>query len=154
MKALRLAAMLLIAVAVIPAGVYAQKADEGEAPRKVVPPTPRQQEKIFPTGTSWVAISLSGRPFGSERPSFSLDAQFRGRGFGGCNNYSATVYPLRNQTLAVGPIALTKRKCPGNANASEQSFLLALRSAQKWDIIGSTLIMQTGHGELRFNRSL
>ncbi|MEN3930212.1 META domain-containing protein [Microvirga sp. W0021] len=153
MKALRLAVLIAAATA-ISTSAFAQGANEGR--RKVVPPTPKQQEKIFPTGTSWTAVSLSGRPIpsGVERPSFSLDSQFRARGFGGCNTYSATVYPLRNQTLAVGPIALTKRKCPGNLNAAEQNFLGALRSAQKWDIIGSTLIMKTGHGDLRFQRSL
>jgi Heat shock protein len=153
MKALRLA-VLLIAAAAAPVGAYAQQANEGNAQRRVTPPVPRQQEKVFPTGTSWVAVSLNGRPFSGDRPSFSIDAQFRARGFGGCNNYSATAYPLRQQTLAVGPIALTKRKCSGNANAVEQSFLMALRTARQWDTAGSTLIIRTEQGELRFNRSL
>ncbi len=151
MKALRLA-MLFVAATALSTGAYAQQASEG-SPRKVAPPIPRQVEKVFPVGVSWVAVSLGGKTFSGDRPTFNLDSQFRGRGFGGCNTYSATVYPLRNQTLAVGPIALTKRQCPGG-NAMEQSFLMALRSAQKWDIVGSTLIMQTGNGELRFNRSL
>lgn len=154
MKALRLA-MLLIAATAISTGANAQQQDAQAAPQKVVPPTPRQQEKIFPVGTTWVAVSLNGKAFpGNDRPSLSIDNQFRARGFGGCNSYSATAYPLRNQTLAVGPIAITKRKCAGNANALETAFLTALRSAQRWDIVGANMTMQTGNGILRFSRSL
>ncbi len=67
-------------------------------------PQPGQQDKIFPLGSSWVAVSLNGKAFGGERPTFSLDDQLRARGFGGCNNYSATAYPLREQGMAVGPV--------------------------------------------------
>ena len=38
--------------------------------------------------------------------------------------------------------------------ASEQAFLVALRTAGKWDINGPTLIIKTQNGELRFERSL
>ena len=91
-------------------------------------PQPGQQDKIFPLGSSWVAVSLNGRAFGGERPTFSLDDQLRARGFGGCNNYSATTYPLREQGMAVGPFALTKKSCDKAAMASEQAFLVALRT--------------------------
>ena len=40
-------------------------------------PQPGQQDKIFPLGSSWVAVSLNGKPFGGDRPSFSLDDQLR-----------------------------------------------------------------------------
>ena len=38
--------------------------------------------------------------------------------------------------------------------ATEQAFLVALRTAAKWDIQGSALIIKTQNGELRFERSL
>ena len=44
-------------------------------PRRWTPvPQPRQREKIFPLGASWTAVSLNGKPFGGERPSFSSTA--------------------------------------------------------------------------------
>ena len=158
MNALRLAA-LLAAFAAVPAA-YAQSPTVIGRPvgptrgvdNKV--PQPGQQDKIFPLGSSWVAVSLNGRAFGGERPTFSLDDQLRARGFGGCNNYSATAYPLREQSIAVGPFALTKKSCDKGAMAAEQTFLVALRTAAKWDIIGSTLVIKTHNGELRFERSL
>jgi heat shock protein HslJ len=114
----------------------------------------RHFDKPFPTGMNWVAVSLNGKAFGGERPTFSLDDQLRARGFGGCNNYSATTYPLREQGMAVGPFALTKKSCDKAAMASEQAFLVALRTAAKWDINGPTLIIKTQNGELKFERSL
>lgn len=134
--------------------VSAAQAQNAKPQQQVVPPKPRQQDKIFPLGATWVAVSINGRAYSGDRPSFTLSPQFRATGFGGCNNYSATAYPLREQTLAVGPFALTKKSCPGGAMAAEQQFLVALRSSQKWDQQGSTLIIRTGNGELRFERAL
>jgi len=117
-------------------------------------PQPGQQDKIFPLGSSWIAVSLNGKPFGGDRPSFKLDVQLRASGFGGCNTYSATAYPLREQGLAVGPFALTKRSCDKAAMATEQAFLVALRTSAKWDVNGSTLTIRSQNGELRFERAL
>ncbi|MCG7392229.1 META domain-containing protein [Microvirga sp. ACRRW] len=118
-------------------------------------PQPGAQGKVFPLGSSWVAQSLNGKPFGGiERPSFKLDDQLRATGFSGCNNYSTTAYPLREQGLAVAPFALTKKTCDKAAMATEQSFLMALRTSGKWDIQGRTLIIKSQNGELRFERSL
>jgi heat shock protein HslJ len=158
MNALRLAA-LLAAFAAVPAA-YAQSSTvigRPAGPTRGVDtkvPQPGQQDKIFPLGSTWVAVSLNGKAFSGERPTFALDDQLRARGFGGCNNYSATTYPLREQSLAVGPFALTKKACDKSAMASEQAFLVALRTAAKWDIVGSTLTIKTQNGELKFERSL
>jgi heat shock protein HslJ len=117
-------------------------------------PQPGERDKIFPLDSSWIAVSLNGKPFTGERPSFRLDNQLRASGFGGCNTFTATAYPLREQGLAVGPFALTKKSCDKSAMAIEQAFLVALRTSAKWDIKGSTLIIQTQNGELRFERAL
>jgi heat shock protein HslJ len=36
----------------------------------------------------------------------------------------------------------------------EEAFLVALRTAAKWDLQGSTLIVHSQNGELRFERAL
>ncbi len=151
MIALRPAA-LLIALAIAPVA-HAQTAAHPVAPAPGNVPQPRQ-EKIFPLGATWIAVSLNGKPFGGDRPSFSLDQQFRAKGFAGCNTYAATAHPLREQNLAVGPFALTKKACDKSVMASEQAFLVALRTAGKWDQDGSTLVIKTQTGELRFERAL
>jgi heat shock protein HslJ len=121
--------------------------DKGEAPAPRI-------DKVFPTKASWVAISLNGKPFSGDRPSFVLDEQFRMRGFSGCNTFSATAYPLRQQGLAVGPFALTKKACDTGLMASERAFLTALRGAARWDSDGKELVVKGTAGELKFERVL
>lgn len=117
-------------------------------------PQPLERDKIFPLGSAWTAVSLNGKPFTGERPSFKLDTQLRATGFAGCNTYSTTAYPLRDQGMAVAPFALTKRSCDKASMALEQAFLMALRTSGKWDIQGRNLIIKSQAGELRFERTL
>jgi heat shock protein HslJ len=158
MNALRLAA-LLASLATVSA---AQAQTAGTYGRPIGPtrqvdnkvPQPGEREDMFPLNASWTAVSLNGKPFGGDRPSFRLDDQLRATGFGGCNTYSATAYPLRQQGLAVGPFALTKKTCDKAAMASEQAFLVALRTSAKWEVKGPVLTIRTQNGELRFERAL
>lgn len=158
MNALRLAALLAIFATV--SAAHAQSAStlgRPAGPTRQVDnkvPQPLERDKVFPLGASWVAVSLNGKPFTGDRPSFRLDDQLRASGFGGCNSYTATAYPLREQGLAVGPFALTKRSCDKAAQAIEQAFLVALRTSAKWDIQGRNLIIRTQNGELRFERAI
>jgi heat shock protein HslJ len=110
------------------------------------------REKDFPTRNSWALVRMNGKPVNGERPSFTLDKQFRVRGFGGCNTFSAVAYPLRQQTFAVGPIAMTRKGCDPALMASEKSFLTSLRTSQKWDLDNGDLVIKTQAGELRFQR--
>ena len=113
------------------------------------------QDKKFPIGAAWIAVSLNGKSYGgTERPSFRLDDQFRVQGFGGCNTFSTSAFPMREQGFAVGPLALTKRECDKGRMAAELAFLTALRTAAKWDSQIGTLIIKGPNGELRFERSL
>jgi heat shock protein HslJ len=93
-------------------------------------PQPRQ-DKQFPVGTAWSLQSIGGKPVSGERPSLTVDDQLRGKGFGGCNTFSATMYPLREQGFAVGPVAVTRRACETGVMGTERAFLVALRNAQR-----------------------
>ena len=118
-------------------------------------PGAKAQEKTFPLGATWTAVSLNGKPYnGSDRPTFIIDSQYRARGYGGCNTFTATAFPLREQHLAVGPLALTKKSCDKALAAAEQAFLVALRTSGAWDLVGSQLVIRTQNGELRFDRAL
>ena len=133
----------------------AGRAQDGQKQQGQGQAVPQKEEKKFPLGQSWIAVSLNGKSYaGTERPTFRLDEQFRVHGFGGCNTFSATAYPLREQGLAVGPIAMTKRSCDKGVMASEMQFLTALRTSAKWETVVGTLVVKTQNGELRFERSL
>jgi heat shock protein HslJ len=148
MTALRIAALLTVLF--IGTAANAQQAARGQP----LVPQRRQQDKVFPLGSSWIAVSLDGKPYAGDRPSFTVNQQFRATGFSGCNTFSATAIPLREQGLAVGPFALTKKSCGKDVMAREQGFLVALRTAAKWQQQGSTLVLQSPNGELRFERAL
>jgi heat shock protein HslJ len=136
-------------------GKAGRRGGEGQPQQGQGEKPPTKEEKKFPLGQAWIAVSLNGKVFGgNERPTFRLDDQFRVHGFGGCNTFSATAYPLREQGLAVGPIAMTKRSCDKGLMASEMQFLTALRTSAKWDTVIGTLVIKSQNGELRFERSL
>ena len=116
---------------------------------------PQREEKRFPLGHSWIATSFNGKPYtGSERPTFTLDDRFRLRGFAGCNTFSATAFPLRQQGIAVGPLAITKRSCERDVMAAETAFLSALRTSAQWDTVVGSLVIKGPNGEMKFERSL
>jgi heat shock protein HslJ len=165
MYVLRLAA--LAAVLVTATAAQAQQGAAGPRPQGAAPAAPAaqgapaaanvpkpRQEKVFDLDAQWVAVSLNGRAFSGDRPSFSIDKQYRARGFGGCRVFAATAYPLREQRLAVGPIALTKKTCDQAIMQQENTFLVAFRTSAQWDQQGSTLIIRTQNGELRFERAI
>ena len=152
------AAMAVVAVLVGTTAADSQgmRRRGSESDTKAQAPKPGQkEEKRFPLDQAWIAVSLNGKPFsGSERPTFTLDGQFRVRGFGGCNSFSATAYPLKEQGIAVGPLALTRRNCDKGVAALEQSYLMALRTSAKWDTVVGSLTMKGPNGELKFERAL
>lgn len=158
MRSVRLAVLLLgtvVAASSAQAQLGATRRGNQDQQQKGDVKPMQKEEKKFPLGQSWIAVSLNGKPFnGTERPTFTLDEQFRVRGYGGCNTFSTTAFPLREQGLAVGPLAITKRSCEAGLMASEKAFLTALRTAAKWDTQVGTLVVRGANGEVKFERAL
>lgn len=113
-----------------------------------------KQDKTFPLGASWTATSLNGKAISSRRITLMVDHNLRGTGFGGCNTFSAAAYPLRDQGIAVGPLAMTKRACDKGVQDFERSYLTALRGARKWDLVAGRLIIKGVAGEIHFDRGI
>ncbi|MEI6574088.1 MAG: META domain-containing protein [Alphaproteobacteria bacterium] len=112
------------------------------------------QPKQFPVGVQWVLVSLNGKSVGLNQPTLQLDAQLRMRGFSGCNTFSAVAYPLKNQGLAVGPLALTRKECAKAEMDLEKAYLLGLRTTGKWEERDGSLLLVGQAGELKFDRAL
>jgi heat shock protein HslJ len=147
MKAFRVAAICLFAA--VPFAVSVGQAQQADS--RVPQPI---REKSFPLGVTYNVVSLNGRALPGESPSVLLDENYRLRGFAGCNNYSAIAYPQQQQGIAVGPFALTKRSCERAVMNSEQAFLVALRTAARWDTEGHTMTISGPNGEIRLERAL
>ena len=113
-----------------------------------------QPEKQFPLKTFWILKQFNGKPVNpGDPPTLTLDDTFRGTGFGGCNTWSATVYPQRGQRLGVGPMAVTRKACEPGRMALERGFLSAVHAAPAWDVVDGDLVLKSRAGSLLFSRS-
>ena len=120
-------------------------------PPKPMPP----QQKNFPVDQTWQLKELNGKPVPVEIDvSLKIDSALRGSGFTGCNSYSATMYPIKDQHLAVGPFALTKKKCDKDVMEVEFGFLSALLASPVWDLVNGELVIKGPRGAMRLARSL
>lgn len=125
-----------------------------QAPQEGQDAPPAKVEKSFPLGNSWTLIQFNGKPASDKRATLQVDANLRGTGFSGCNTFSATAYPLRQQGFAVGPIAVTRRACDKGLMDFEKAYLLSLRTARNWDLVAGRLVVKTGNGEMVFDRGI
>ena len=142
--------MMALASIIFTAPLVAQEQPPAGKSGGLIPMQPKQ----FPVGVQWVLVSLNGKSVGFNQPTLQLDAQLRMRGFGGCNTFSAVAYPMKNQGLAVGPIALTRKECDKAEMELEKAYLLALRTAGKWEERDGGLTLLGQSGELKFERAL
>jgi heat shock protein HslJ len=117
---------------------------------------PAGNEKAFPFNVTWVLQAIDEKPLvGVDAPSFSIDTTLRARGFGGCNTFSMAYYPMKQQTLASGAIAMTHRTCSPAAAALERTVLVAMHSQPKWDVRSDgDLVLTVGRTSLRFRRGV
>ena len=125
--------------------------EEDKAPPKPLPP----QEKNFPLDQTWSLRELNGKPVPDGLDiSLKIDGSLRGSGFTGCNSWSATLYPVKDQHLLVGPFALTKKQCPKDIMALEVGFLSGLLGSPTWDLVNGDLVIKGPRGSMRLVRSL
>jgi heat shock protein HslJ len=112
-------------------------------------------QKNFPLDQTWSLKELNGKPVPPGLDiSLKIDGTLRGSGFTGCNSWSATLYPVKDQHLAVGPYALTKKQCPKDIMQVELGFLSALVGNPVWDLVNGDLVIKGPRGALRLARSL
>ena len=126
--------------------------EEDNAPPKPLPPL----QKNFPLDQTWSLRELNGKPVPAGIDiSLKIDGTLRGSGYTGCNSWSATVYPVKDQHLAVGPYALTRKDCPNkDLKALEFGFLSALLGSPAWDLVNGDLVIKGPRGTMRLVRSL
>jgi heat shock protein HslJ len=118
-------------------------------------PAPATQEKNFPLNNTWILQSINGKPVVGEPPTFQLDSTLRASGFSGCNTFSMILYPIKDQKLAGGAIALTHRTCDKDVMLAEHNFLVGLHSLPKWDSTPNGDLVITGAtGAMLFRRGI
>jgi heat shock protein HslJ len=149
-RALSRTAIALIALGAVFAAQAARAGDD-DKPKEPLPP----QQKNFPLDQTWSLRELNGKPIESTLDvSLKIDSALRGSGFTGCNSWSATMYPIKDQHLLTGPYALTKKQCDKDVMAIEFGFLSALMAQPNWDLVNGELVIKGPRGALRMVRSL
>jgi len=140
---------LLAASILVLAGASAAGADD--APPKPLAPL----QKNFPLDQTFSLRELNGKPVpASLDVSLKIDGALHGSGFGGCNSWSAVMYPVKDQHLLVGQYALTHKQCDKDTTAIETGFLSALLGSPAWDLVNGDLVIKGPRGALRLVRSL
>ena len=146
----RTAVVVLALAAAFAAQAQMRDSDKDEAPKPLPP-----QQKNFPLDQTWSLRELNGKAVPADLDvSLKIDGALRGTGYTGCNTWSATMYPIKDQHLLVGPYALTKKKCDKDTTAIEFGFLSALLAQPTWDLVNGDLVIKGARGTLRLARSL
>jgi heat shock protein HslJ len=128
---------------------FAQAPKQGSSAPQPLP----KEEKTFPKDSNWTLRTMNGKPLpAGMEATLKIDGQFRGSGFSGCNTWSATMWPVRNQRFAVGPVALTKKQCEPAKMAFERTYLVTLHNQSGWDLVNGMLEVKSASGALSFAR--
>ena len=113
-------------------------------------------EQQFPFGSTWVLSDVGGKAVASGEPaSFRLDDKLRAEGFGGCNTFSMALYPIKEQKLAAGSIATTRKSCGKPVDDAERALLVTLHSLPTWHLEpNGDLTIKGANSVMRFHRGL
>jgi heat shock protein HslJ len=152
MKHFILRAAVILFAATLTTFAFAQmRQKDSDEPPKPLPP----MQKNFPLDQTWSLRDINDKPIPAGLDaSLKVDGNLRGSGYTGCNSWSATLYPVKDQHLLLGPYALTKKQCAKDIMALEFSFLLALTGSPTWDLVNGELVIKGPKGTLRLARSL
>lgn len=153
-RALALTALAGVVALASPAFAQKQKAAKDQ-PAKQSAEDRYKQEKQYPTKVTWRLVELNNKPLPKDVDiTLMIDDAFRGSGFAGCNSWSATIYPVRGQRFAVGPIAFTKKQCDAARMQLERAFLGGLHGGPEWDVQNSVMTLKGQAGAMKFERAL
>jgi heat shock protein HslJ len=143
--------MTICAIAAIAALGFSGQALAEDPPPKPIGPA----FKNFPLDQTWSLRTLNDKAIPSGLDvSLKIDGNLRGSGYTGCNSWSASLYPVKDQKLLMGPIAITKKQCDKDIMAVETGFLGVLLGNPAWDLVNGELVIKGARGALHFDRSL
>jgi len=144
-----------LALAAVSAFTLAGCSMFGSVPPNNVPPVlPKPLDNKtslpFPLNRTFAAVSYKDQTFKDDRPTILISDMNRGVGFSACNNWSATILPRQDQRMAIGPVAISKRKCADRLMHNEQVFLFVMRTSTDWTYDGHDLIFKGPFGTMVF----
>jgi putative lipoprotein len=94
-------------------------------------------------GTGWQARLIAGQPVAADiRSTIVLEAENKVAGFGGCNSFFGS-WALEGEAIVFGHLGATMMMCPPEMMAQENSFLEALNTAERFEIIDGELVIHS-----------
>jgi heat shock protein HslJ len=142
---------LLVASLTVIASAASAFEKPSDEPPKPLPPL----VKSFPLDQTFSLRELNGKPVpASLDVSLKVDGALHGSGFAGCNTWSGTVWPAKDQHIMAGSFATTHKQCDKDTMAIENGFLSALLGSPAWDLVNGDLVIRGPRGTLRLARSL
>lgn len=113
---------------------------------RFTPPSPPNPPEPLPPSmpnplldTVWTLTSIGGDPaLALNTVSFSIAADLRAGGNGGCNNYF-TEASVDGSALSFGPVAGTRMACAPDVMMQETRFFAALAATRGYELVGNTL---------------
>lgn len=107
-----------------------------DPPEQILPPVETPNPLL---GTLWTLTSIGGEPILAETTvTFSIAADYRAGGNGGCNNYF-TEASFDDPPLSFGPVAGTRKACAPAIMTQEARFFAALSAVWGYELSGDTL---------------
>ncbi len=107
-----------------------------------------------PLDGNWLVEDIGGRGvIDRARSTIAFDDQGRVSGSGGCNQFNGSV-AIEENSLTFGPLASTRRACPGAMMDQEDRYFIALDAARSYRYDGSYLFLsdESGNDLLRLTR--
>ena len=104
------------------------------------------------SGTAWLLEDLGGTGVVDRvRATIEFGEDGSVAGSASCNRFTGSA-SIRGDSIALGPLATTRRACPEAVRSQEQRYLAALDTAHRWRIDGAFLEVHAGSedGPLRF----
>ncbi|WP_067148730.1 DUF4377 domain-containing protein [Pseudotamlana agarivorans] len=105
----------------------------------------------------WAATHIEGNAIETDNidvPYIEINiAKLMISGTDGCNNFSGSIKKLNTNTIALGPIAMTRKMCPNMEVPDRFSKALTLSTTYKRDGLTLYFYDSEGHETLRFNKA-
>ena len=84
-------------------------------------------------GTAWALVSMGDQPALTDAKPTLAFAAGTASGSSGCNTFNGP-YRVRGPSLALGPLASTRKACPDALMAFEHAYLAALGGVTTWAV--------------------
>lgn len=132
-------------------------ADASSIQYKLVKVIEKKEDPRMKLNDIWAATHINGNAIDAKNtsvPSLEINiSKLMIFGNDGCNNFSGSIKQINSSTMALGPIALTRKMCPNMEIPDSFSKALTLSKTYKREGLSLYFYNANGQETLRFNKA-